>query len=100
MSNKKIRINAHEINIFTYCPHQWYYNHTNQIDTIDTKNAEEKNINENLSRKTENNDNFEDGQQFHLNYQALYEKSVRKKRIFITSLVILGSILLCLSFFW
>ena len=25
MRNEKLTISAHEINKFTYCPHQWYY---------------------------------------------------------------------------
>ncbi|MBP3886677.1 MAG: hypothetical protein J6F30_03325 [Cellulosilyticum sp.] len=72
MKKKPIRISAHEINSFTYCPYQWYYGRKYGQKALKEKYMA-------LERKAPPHEgNFKRGLRFHNHYYKDYE---RKRRI-------------------
>ncbi len=72
MKKESVRISAHEINSFTYCPYQWYYGRKYGQKVLKEKYMA-------LERKAPPHEgNFKKGLRFHEHYYKNYE---RKKSI-------------------
>lgn len=83
-NNNSEKISANEINKYTFCPYQWYYERLYGTKYIRQKLKER---NENLNLKDTNYSNFKKGLKFHNNY-ILKRKFKILLKIFILILII------------
>lgn len=90
---KKVKISAHEINKFTYCPYQWYYGRVYGQRALKEKYQA-------ISRKREDGESaFIKGIAFHKKYYRQYrlKRFFRKIMIGIIVFFLIGGVIKWLS---
>lgn len=92
--NSKRRISANEINKFTYCPYQWYYERLYGMKELRRLKRER---NEALGVTDQTKDYFLRGSLYHDRY---YENILRKKMLLKVCLVFLLVSVIVLWFLW
>ena len=68
MKNNRQRLSANEVNKFTYCPYQWYYERLYGIKELRQMKTE---LIKSLGLEGKSNSNFDRGNEFH---QGIYVK--------------------------
>lgn len=84
MKKNPIKISASEINRFTYCPYQWYYNRIYGQKTLNEKKATVV-VKKTLPKES----NFKRGLRFHEAYYRSYQIRKRIEYLIIIVLIIL-----------
>lgn len=95
MKNNSKSITANEINKYTYCPYQWYYERLHGKKEISEKY---KKRNEALNLKNDEPSNFQKGIKFHDEYLNK-NKAKTTFKIFLLFLIILAALFIYYFYF-